>query len=116
MNLKEILGDISSASAFKTIDGEKRIIGKWGQISLIDDTFDVWLIQPDLSSLTERRITTIENKLQLNGTLIKLTGEAYFQTKDIDLIRRSIPVLGIRKKKQLSEATKEKLRQQLRKK
>ncbi len=113
MTLKKLFCDHVSSSAFKTIDGEKRIIGKWGQISLLDDIFDVWLVQPDLSPLTEHRITSIEKNLQLNSPLIRLTGEAYFQTRDINMVRKSFPLLGIKKKRQLSEDSKAKLRERI---
>jgi hypothetical protein len=44
MNLREVFGKNVSSSAFKLIDGELNIIGKWCRITLEDNgVFDVWI-------------------------------------------------------------------------
>ena len=105
MNLKETFKNDVSSGSFKIVDSEKRLVGKWGQISIIDDVFDIWLIKPDLTPLTERKLTVIQKILPDNPPLIRLTGEAYFQTKNEELVRKCIPFLGIRKRKQQSLET-----------
>ena len=47
MNLSDFKQDFSG-SAFKNIDGERRIIGKFCEVTLLDDgTIDVWIVAPN---------------------------------------------------------------------
>jgi len=113
VNLREAFKDHVSSGAFKTIDGELRILGKWGQISVIGDLFDIWFIQPDMQPLTKRKLTFIKKMLPVELSLTELTGEAHTQTPDISLVLETLPVLGVRKRKQLSSEAIEKIKKQL---
>lgn len=114
MNLRTLFKDHVSSGAFKKIDGELRIVGKWGQISLTSDCFDIWIIQPDLQPLSNRKLTAMEKMLPIELGLTRLTGEGYVQTKDIALVLKTLPVLGIKRKRKLPPEAIEKLRKQLR--
>jgi len=113
LNLKDLFRNEVSSSAFKIIDGEKRIIGKYGQISIVDNLFDIWIIGPDLTPLNNHRITAILKKMPVNTPVQRLTGECYVQTPDIELVREILPLLGIKKRRKYSPATIQAKREQL---
>jgi len=109
MNLRKIFKNDVSSSAFNMIDGEIRITGKWGQISIISDYFDIWFIQPDLQPLSHQKLTAIRKNFPVDGELRILNGEAYTQTRDEASVRHALPLLGIKKKRKLSPETIKKL-------
>jgi len=100
MNICEIFKDDFAKSAFTNIDGEIRIVGKYGQLSLIDDLFDLWFVGKDLKPLHMRRINAIKAEIE---ELNVLTGEAWVQTKDELKARLWAQFLGIRQKRQVSQ-------------
>ena len=114
MNIRSLFKDHVSSGAFKVIDGKTRIVGKWGEISLIGDYFDIWFIRPKLKPLSERKLTAIQKKFPVEVGFTRLTGEAYAQTKDKALVLKTLPLLGIRKKRKLSPETIKKLTGQFR--
>lgn len=106
MNIREEFKDHVSKSAFK---GEL-IVGKYGLVEIIDGVFDVWFISE--SPLTERKLTAITKKLPDKVDFHRLTGEGWFQTRDKEIILETLPVLGVKKRKQYSEETLQKMREQ----
>ena len=113
MNIRETFKNNVASSAFKVVDGVTRITGKFGELEIIDDIYDVYFVGPNRASLTEHKITAIQKKLPENANLIRLNGEAYLQTTDLELARQTLHLLGVRKKKQLSEETLQKMRERL---
>lgn len=109
MNLKIIFKNDVSSSAFK----EKCIVGKWGIISVLDDVFDIWIVQSNLDPIPYRKMAFIQKNIPVEADLHMLTGEAWFQTRDIELVRQTLPLLGIKKKRQLSPETKKKQAERL---
>lgn len=105
MNLTHEFKNYVSSGAFKRIDGEIRIIGKYGQISLINDIFDIWIITPDLKQIPERKLSFILKRFPKNSGYTRLCGEAWVQTKDKELVLNILSVLKIRKRKKLSKHT-----------
>lgn len=101
MNLRELFSDKYSKSAFTYIDGELRLVGKWGQVSKVGNLWDVWFI------CTERRLSDISDKIVLkygdNSEFNRLTGEAFIQTKDAEKVLFLTDLCGIRKKRQISD-------------
>ena len=114
INLRELFKDRVSSSAFQVVDGELRIIGKFGQLSTIGDKFDIWFIGPGTDPLGAHKMTAIAKKLPENAGLVRLDGEAYYQTRDIRLVDKTLPLLGVKKKRRYSDEYKEKLRERLR--
>lgn len=102
MNLRKIFSNNVSSSAFQRIDGETRIVGKWGQIALIDGYFDIWIIQPDLKPVSPRKLSAIQKKLPIEGRLTVLDGEAYTQVWDARIVRKTLSLLGIKRKRRIS--------------
>ena len=101
--LKDTFGQDFAIKSFQTIDGEQRIVGKYGQISKIGKLWDVWFVQPDLSPLTMHRINRIERELSIGSAFVKLNGEAFVQTRDLELVRRMVDYCGIRKRRKVSD-------------
>jgi hypothetical protein len=60
MTLRKIFGQDFSRSAFQLIDGELRIIGKFGEIAVNDDgSFDAWIVKPDRSPIGTRKLNNL---------------------------------------------------------
>ena len=102
INLKETFKDRVSSSAFKTIDGELRIVGKYGQVSTIGDKFDVWFVGKDFEPIPYRRMGHIVRNMPDKANLQKLDGEAFYQTTDVSLVEQTLDLLGVRRRKRLS--------------
>lgn len=115
MTQRKSFGDHFARSAFQLIDGELRIIGKFGEIALNDDgSFDVWMVTPDRSPIGARRLNNlcafVEN-LSREADIRCLTGEAWFTTTDTTLVRETGFYLGVRRRRRDSEATLQRLRE-----
>ena len=113
MNLREIFKDDVSSSAFKVIDGETRIVGKHGQLSVIGNYFDVWFVGKDLEPLSSRRLTNLANNPIAKEGLVRLDGESFYQTKDESRVRLTLPLLGVKKRRKLSQEQIETLSQRM---
>lgn len=110
MSLRRIFGSEVSSSSFQVIDGESRIVGKFAQIALMEDgSFDIWLVGPGLQPLSARKLNSIVKMFPLGAEFTVLTGEAYTQVQDKDVVLKSLSLLGIRKKRKLSPEVREKL-------
>lgn len=112
--LKELYGDIISKSAFKVVDGQMRIIGKWCELEIVGDKLDIMLIGNDRKPLTERKITNLERKLPTNWHFHRLNGEAYTLVPLKTKLQQHLKLLGIRARKRISEETRQKLTDHLR--
>lgn len=105
IRIRDLRNDFAS-SAFRTIDDDSAIIGKFGRIIQLDDgTFDCWFVGPNLAPLGARRIASIRRNLSKEGTFHELTGEAWIQGRGREFVLRCAPLLGIRRKKRVSEST-----------
>ena len=114
MNLRRLFENEVSSSAFQVIDGELRIIGKFAQISILDNgLFDIWLVAPGLEPLSTRKLNSIMKMFPQEAKFTVLTGEAYPQVRDQDIVLERLSLLGIKKKRKLSPEAKEKLILQL---
>lgn len=110
MRLRETFQSEVSSSAFQVVDGETRIVGKFAQIALMEDgLFDVWLVGPDLQPLSTRKLNSIMKMFPQGAKFSVLTGEAYTQVRDRDVVLKSLSLLGIRKTRKLSPEAREKL-------
>ncbi|MDB9950193.1 hypothetical protein OAD56_02170 [Gammaproteobacteria bacterium] len=115
MSLRRLFENEVSSSAFKVIDDELRIIGKFAQIALLDDgLFDIWLVAPGLEPISARKLNSIIKMFPQEAKFTVLTGEAYTQVSDKNIVIERLSLLGIRKKRKLSPEAKEKLILQLR--
>jgi len=102
MNLKADFKD-HSKGAFRFIDGELRLVGKFGQISMLDDLYDIWLVSnPPMS---KRQLTYLLRKAPVEADFTVLDGEAYTQTRDLSLVRELALLCGIHKKRKVTQET-----------
>ncbi len=114
-SLRNIFRNDISSSAFHVIDGETRIVGKFAQIALLDNGgFDIWLVGLELEPLSTRKLNAIIKKFPEEASFTVLTGEAYTQVTDKQLVHKSLSLLGIKKKKKVSPELREKLLSRLR--
>jgi len=118
MTLRNTFGQAFSTPAFRVIDGELRIVGKFGEIALNDDgSFDVWMVTPDRSPMGARKLNNlcafVEN-LSREADIHRLTGEAWLSTTDPTLVRETGFQLGIKRRRRYSEATLQRLRENAR--
>ncbi len=116
MNLKMELEEHVSSGAFKWIDGQMRIIGKLGQISLIHNMYDIWLITPELEPLSERKLTFILKKFPQKLEYTRLNGEVWAHTRDKRLVLDVLSLLKIRKRKIITKDESMKLANRFKKK
>ena len=111
MNIRKIFKSHVSSGSFKNIDGEIRIVGKFGQVSLINDVFDIWLVSEP--PLTPRKLSALLTSIPKEVSFTRLDTEAYIQTSDISTVLKLLPICGIRRKKEISKETRERLIRQL---
>ena len=121
MKIGDFKQDFSS-SAFKTIDRERRIVGKFCEVTILDDgTFDVWIVRPDREPISKRKLKCIIKGIvslpscspEESGTIQALDGEGYIQTSNQALVREIAFLCGVRKRMRYSEATLKKKRDQM---
>jgi len=103
MKLKDIFRDHVSSGSFKKIDGEIRLVGKFGQVSLIDDVFDIWIIMPNFTPLSTAILNNLVKKMPQELEFTRLNGEAYTNTRDKSLVLKTFFPLGIKAKRKLSQ-------------
>lgn len=112
--LREQFGDDFSKSAFQVIDGELRIIGKYGQITQDQDgTFDVFFIGPDYEPLSERRLGALAKSYAQEGGFHHLTGEGWVKGRGRAFALKSALLAGVKKKRRISPEQRAKLAAQL---
>ena len=118
ISLRKTFGQDFARSAFQLIDGELRIIGKFGEIALNDDgSFDVWMVKPDRSPIGTRKLNnlcSLVDNLSREVDIHRLTGEAWFSTTDPTLVRETGYYLGVRRRRRDSEVTLQRLRENAR--
>ena len=116
MSLRKTFDQHFARSAFRFIDDELRIIGKFGEIALNDDgSFDVWMVMPGRSPIGTRKLTNLcafVQNLSREADIHRLTGEAWFTTKEPALVREIAPLLGIFKRRTYSEEVLKRMREQ----
>ncbi len=113
MKIKNILKDQVSSGSFKKIDGEIRVVGKFGQISLVDNIFDIWFVSKP--PLTPRKLSALLKNIPETVHFTRLDSEAYIQTPDLSVVLKLLPICGIRRKKKISDESKKRLIKQLEK-
>jgi hypothetical protein len=120
MSLRKIFGNDVSSSAFKSIDGELNIVGKWCRIALEDNgVFDVWICNTaDLNSgLVQKKVRNIVSRLnsQARSPFHELNGEAWGKVRGKEIILENLSVLGIKKKRRISDEQRKRIAEQLKK-
>jgi len=115
-NLRHQFGQDFASSAFRDVDGDKAIVGKYGIIVQLEDgLYDVWFVRPDGSPLTEHKITAVAKNLPENTGLVRLDGEAYAQGRGEDWVREMASLVGVKKRKQLSPEARARAAERMRK-
>jgi hypothetical protein len=120
MNLREIFGKDVSSSAFKLIDGELTIVGKWCRIALDDDgEIDLWICNTAdmLAGLGTLKLRNVISRInyRVGSTLRELNGEAWGKVRGKEIILENLPVLGIKKKRRVSDEQRKQMTEQLKK-
>jgi len=99
-----------SKTAYRVIDGEPALVGKFGRITQLDNgDFDVWFVGPDLSPLGSRKLTVIAQNLPLDWQLIRLTGEGIVQGRGAAFLHEAASLCGVRKKRRVSQKERDRL-------
>lgn len=124
LNLRRIFGGEVSKSAFRNIDGEWNLVGKFCRI--IEDSektknndaiFDVWICNhADLSKgLGTKKLGNIIRSLKLycSEPFHELSGESYVKVQGTESIIRNLRSLGIRAKRKLTPEQAESIRKRL---
>lgn len=109
MNIREVFKYDVSKSAFKIVDDVTRIIGKRGEIEIIDNEFDIYFVGPGRTPLHGLTLSTIRKKLLLKAVLTELNGEAYLRTKDYNLAVFCLDLLKVRKRRKVTEESRRQL-------
>lgn len=110
---RQQFADDFAGTAFQSKDGEQKIVGKFGEIVRLDDgTWDAWFIGPELEPLSEHKLTALEKKARGIGHFRRLTGEAYMQGEGEDFVRQVAPLIGVKKRRRISQQERERLRRQ----
>lgn len=110
--IREAFADHVSSAAFQVVDGELRVVGKFAQISIAGDKYDVWVVGRD-KPMTQRKIRSITSKFPTGTGFQELTGEAYAQVAGLKFILQNLDLMGIRKKRQVTAETRARLANQL---
>lgn len=106
-HVKSSLQDIVAGSVWHFDDGEPAAylaVGRFGEISSMDgQTFDVWIVSRDRSPIGARKLSNLLEHVPPGIPVRRLDGEAWLQTEDTELVRRLAPVLGIKRRRHISE-------------
>jgi len=126
MNVDDFRDDFSS-SAFRTIDGARRIVGKFCEIEVLSmdkskssrvgqpPTYDIYLVRPDREAISNRKLNTLIRGIEAlpeysaaNSPVIKhFDGEAYLQTSSESLAREVGFLAGIKRRRRVSDAARQ---------
>ena len=108
--LSEYFDNKISPKCIKHDGSEYGITGKYSRITPIDGKYwDLWLCNPaDITKgLGARRlnriISILSEKIRCERPFTELTGEAYARVATKDLILGNLPLLGIKRKRTVSE-------------
>ena len=105
--LLTMLRDEFPKRAVQNVDGEWLVVGKFCQVApLADGQWDVWLCNPKnlTKGLSTQRINKIIFELGLDASFVtRLDREAIIRPVSTDLLLTSRVLLGIAKKRQLTE-------------
>ncbi len=102
-----------SKTAIQLVDDEWRIVGNWCYVIYDgNNMWDVWICNPPClrDGLGQRKVKNIicSFKGVVKTPFRELTGEAYTKVQGTDAILNNLGLLGIRKKRQISEAQRKK--------
>jgi hypothetical protein len=105
--LINLFPDISPTAIQIGQDGAE-IRGKWAVITPMDGIWDVWLYNPKDPSkgLSARKITNMLRSMESTDKtdLTVLDGEAWFRVSDHRVISEIRHIIGVRKKRRVSDA------------
>ena len=110
--LRELTNNKFSDLAIQCVDDEWQIVGKFCRCSYKgNNTWDVWICNPDTlaAGLSQRKLRAITKIIPTGSTFRELTGEGVYQSMSIEALLLSRSVLGIRKRRVVSEQQKENL-------
>jgi len=106
--IRRLLSPYVSGPAFQPDDQDPpslKVVGKWGEIGRFPDgTWDVWLHTEE--GLGTKKLNNMLAKVPASIKPVVLTGEAFFQTEDTEAVVAFLPVLGVAKKRHMSEEQK----------
>ena len=112
--LERAFGNKLSKNAIQKRDGAYLVVGKWSIVERVGNAWDVWICDPSdmYAGLGQRKVHNICRALKkgpLAAPLRILNGEAFTLVLDTAAILRNASLLGIRLKRQISQAERERL-------
>lgn len=103
--MRQTFKDDFAKSAFSGTGENTVITGKYGVIQQLDtDCYDIWFVGKNLEPLSGRRIASLGREDSLKNRLKMLNGEAYLQVSNPEEVRTIAPLLGIKKRRQVTQA------------
>lgn len=109
--LRQQFGADFASSAFRRVDGDERIVGRFGDVTqLADGTYDAWFHGPDLRPLSGRKLAALEKKIKKKWGFVRLTGEGYSQSADPAFVREVAVYLRVRRRRRPRSLTPEERR------
>jgi hypothetical protein len=102
MSLRDDFGGDFSSSAFRVIDDELRIVGKWGQIAEMDGYYDVWLVREDGEPMGTLKLRRLCQNTPFKTPPTELTGEGWGRVAGRDDLLKTAHLLKVRKKRKVS--------------
>jgi hypothetical protein len=106
-DLRRDFGGDFSSGAFRHIDEEANIVGRFGRIrEMPDGTYDVWFVPADIrTGHSGRRMAGSRRACEAAGDkLILLDGEGYARGRGRDFVLRMAVLAGVRRKGKMSPA------------
>lgn len=101
-------------SAIQKKGEEWLIVGKYGVVAhLRGDYWDLWIGNPDdlRKGLSKRKHNAILKKLRKEATFTELENEAYATLEGTELIENNLDLIGIKRRRQLSQEDRERRKQ-----
>jgi len=102
MSLRDDFGGDLSKSAFRIIDDELRIVGKWGQIAKIDGYYDIWLVREDGEPMSTIKLRRLCQNTPFKTPPTELTGEGWGRVAGRGDLLKTAHLLKVRMKRKVS--------------
>jgi hypothetical protein len=98
-----------------TIDGTRRIVGKFCEIESLGPVFDIWLVKPDREPIGTLKLKNLIRAIESlpeyecagKPSVTRLDGEVYLSTTSIELVRSVALLAGVKRRRRVSEATRQ---------
>lgn len=113
VDVREVFNNKLANSAVVCVNEENIVVGRYCQVTIGEDgEFDIWICNPkDIAKgVSQRKVNSMVEVLSKHpgvGKITTLSGEAYFNTKDVNVVLDNLKLLGISKRRSVSKENKE---------